>query len=127
MPDYPRRRLPQDHLPLTVPVFQILLSLCDQDLHGYAIIQDVRERTGGQVQLRTGTLYTVIKRMLDSHWLAEADAPGDETDERRRYYALTAAGRTALRTEAKRMESLVALAHRKRVLARPKLERERPR
>jgi DNA-binding PadR family transcriptional regulator len=114
-------------LPLTPAEFHVLLSLVDVERHGYAIIQDVRERTGGQVQLRTGTLYTVIKRMLDSHWLAEADAPGDETDERRRYYALTAAGRTALRTEAKRMESLVALAHRKRVLARPKLERERPR
>ena len=46
MPDYPRRRLPQDHLPLTVPVFQILLSLSDQDLHGYAIIQDIRAPDG---------------------------------------------------------------------------------
>ena len=51
MPDYPRRRLPQTFLPLTVPVFQILLSLSDQDLHGYAIIQDVRERTEGEVEL----------------------------------------------------------------------------
>jgi DNA-binding PadR family transcriptional regulator len=44
VPDYPRRRLPQQHLPLTVPVFQILLSLSDRDLHGYAIIQDIRRR-----------------------------------------------------------------------------------
>lgn len=123
-----RPQNPDDEpLPLTPAEFHVLLSLVDSARHGYAIIQDVRERTGGQVQLRTGTLYTVIKRMLDSSWLAEAEAPADETDERRRYYALTGTGRTALRTEARRMESLVALAHRKRVLGRPRLERERSR
>ncbi len=114
-------------LPLTPAEFHVLLSLVDGERHGYAIIQDVRARTAGRVQLRTGTLYTVIKRMLDSSWLTEAVPPADETDERRRYYALTATGRTALRTEASRMESLVALAHRKRVLGRPKPSRERSR
>lgn len=56
MPDSPRRRLPQQHLPLTVPVFQILLSLSDRDRHGYAIIQDVRQRTAGEVALTASTL-----------------------------------------------------------------------
>ena len=113
--------------PLTPAEFHVLLSLVDGERHGYAIIQDVRERTDGQVVLRTGTLYTVIKRMLDSTWLTEADAPPEEADERRRYYALTATGRTVLRSEARRMESLVALAHRKRVLGRPTPSRERSR
>lgn len=57
VPDSPRRRLPQQHLPLTVPVFQIiLLSLSDRDRHGYAIIQDVRQRTAGEVALTASTL-----------------------------------------------------------------------
>ena len=74
MPDYPRRRLPQDHLPLTVPVFQILLSLSDQDLHGYAIIQDIRERTGGRSGAdRRARSTPRIKRLLDAGLVEELD------------------------------------------------------
>ena len=73
MPDYPRRRLPQDHLPLTVPVFQILLSLSDQDLHGYAIIQDIRARTAGEVTLTASTLYAAIRRLLDAGLVEELE------------------------------------------------------
>lgn len=124
-------RSPDDRpglVPLTPVEFHILLSLADSDRHGYAILQDVSQRTGDQVQLRTGTLYTVIKRMLDSGWLADADSPEDERDERRRYYSLTTSGRGVLRAEARRMEELVALAHRKRVLGRSrKLSPERSR
>ena len=102
--------------PLTPVEFHILLSLADGDRHGYAILQDVSSRTGDQ--LRTGTLYTVIKRMLDLGWLVEAGAPRGESDERRRYYGLTPAGRDALKAEALRLQSLVSLAQEKRVLGR---------
>ena len=102
--------------PLTPVEFHILLSLADDDRHGYAILQDVSERTGEQ--LRTGTLYTVIKRMLDGGWLVEADAPRGESDERRRYYRLTPAGREVLKAEAVRLQNLVSLAQEKRVLGR---------
>jgi DNA-binding PadR family transcriptional regulator len=113
--------------PLTPVELHILLSLADEDRHGYAILQDVSERTGDALRLRTGTLYTVIKRMLDSGWLAEVDGPGD-ADERRRYYGLTPAGSGVLRAEARRLEALVAVAHEKRVLGRArKLAGERPR
>ena len=112
--------------PLTPVEFHILLSLADGDRHGYAILQDVSDRTGDQ--LRTGTLYTVIKRMLDLGWLVEADAPRGESDERRRYYRLTADGREVLTTEALRLQSLVSLAQEKRVLGRGRrLATERPR
>jgi DNA-binding PadR family transcriptional regulator len=102
--------------PLTPVEFHILLSLADHERHGYAILQDVSERTGEQ--LRTGTLYTVIKRMLDGGWLLEADAPRGESDERRRFYGLTATGREALKAEAVRLQNLVSLAQEKRVLGR---------
>jgi len=103
--------------PLTPVEFHILLSLADGDRHGYAILQDVGERTGGQIVLRTGTLYTVIKRMLDGRWIVESDArPSGEDDDRRRYYRLTPLGRQVVKTEAQRLQDLVNLAREKRVL-----------
>ncbi len=114
--------------PLTSVEFHILLSLADEERHGYAILQDVAARTDDQFRLRTGTLYTVIKRMLDNAWLVEVEGPSEETDERRRYYGLTEQGRAALRAEAERLQSLVRFAQEKRVLARPrKLAPERVR
>ena len=108
---------PRGLLPLTPVEFHILLSLTDDARHGYAILQDVARRTDGQITLRTGTLYTVIKRMLDGAWIQESDggANGND-DERRRYYRLTPLGRDVLRAEARRLQSLVALAQEKRVL-----------
>lgn len=112
--------------PLTPVEFHILLSLADDDRHGYAILQDVSERTGEQ--LRTGTLYTVIKRMLDGGWLEEAPAPRGDTDERRRYYRLTQVGREVATAEALRLQGLVSLAQEKRVLGRGRrLAQERAR
>ena len=102
--------------PLTPVEFHILLSLADDERHGYAILQEVSERTGEQ--LRTGTLYTVITRMLDGGWIEEAPAPRGETDERRRYYRLTPLGHEVATTEALRLQNLVSLAQEKRVLGR---------
>ena len=104
-------------IPLTPVEFHVLLSLSDADRHGYAILQDVTERTGGQIRLRTGTLYTVIKRMLDGGWLEETEPRGrGEDDERRRYYRLSPLGRQVVKGEARRLQALVAMAQEKRVL-----------
>jgi DNA-binding PadR family transcriptional regulator len=119
MPDYPRRRLPQEHLPLTAPVFQILLSVSDQDLHGYAIIQDIRNRTDGEVSLTASTLYAAIKRLLDARLIDEVEArPGPDDDPRRRYYRITAHGLEVARLEAARLRRVVAMARRKKLVAR---------
>ena len=117
MPDYPRRRLPQQHLPLTVPVFQILLSVSDRDLHGYAIIQDIRERTAGEVELTASTLYAAIKRLLEMRLIDELDTrPGPEDDDpRRRYYRITALGLDVARLEAARLERAVKMARQKKL------------
>ena len=109
---------PRSLLPLTPIVFQVLLALSDGDRHGYGIIREVDERTDGLIVLRTGTLYTVLKRLLELDLVEDSDkrpAP-DEDDERRRYYRLTAFGRTVMAAEARRLESVVALARNKRVL-----------
>jgi DNA-binding PadR family transcriptional regulator len=103
---------------LSSQAFQILLSLSDRQLHGYAIIRDVRDRTGGQVKLTASTLYSALKRMLETGLIKEsAKRPVPELDdERRRYYAITAAGKRALKREAERFDRLAAMARRKGVL-----------
>ncbi|HUF26127.1 MAG TPA: helix-turn-helix transcriptional regulator [Gemmatimonadaceae bacterium] len=105
--------------PLTTPVFQILLSLVDQELHGYAIIQDIARRTGGEIRLTASTLYAAVKRLLDTGWIDEPPRRPrtDRDDPRRRYYRLTALGRDAARAEALRLERLAGMARAKRLLA----------
>ena len=105
--------------PLSAPVFQILLSLADEDLHGYAIIQDVAARTDGEVRLTASTLYAAVKRLLDAGWIEElVERPTAERDDaRRRYYRLTPPGRDAARAEARRIDGLAAMARAKRLLA----------
>ena len=114
-----------DPQPLTPAVFHILLALSDEDRHGYGIMQDVLERTENAIRLGPGTLYGTIKRLLEQGWIAETDARPDPAldNERRRYYALTDAGRTVAILEAQRLENLVRIARSKKLL--PKLERAR--
>lgn len=120
MPDYPRRRPLAGHLPLSVPVFQILLSLSDQDLHGYAIIQDIRQRTDGEVSLTASTLYAALKRLLESGLVEEVDQrpPADADDERRRYYRIRPDGRGVATLETERLMRAVRMARQKRLTPR---------
>jgi DNA-binding PadR family transcriptional regulator len=107
-------------LPLTPQVFHVLVALADEERHGYAIIRAVAEATHGEVVLRTGTLYTILKRLLDQELIVETDerpAP-DEDDERRRYYAITPLGREVAKAEAQRLDRLVSLARQHRILPR---------
>jgi DNA-binding PadR family transcriptional regulator len=97
---------------LPVATYHILLALAAEDLHGYAIIQEVAMRTDGELTLSAGTLYRSIQRMLDQGLLVEPrDRPGpDEEDERRRYYRITPLGSAVARAEARRLADLVRMA-----------------
>ena len=92
--------------------FHILLALADEDRHGYGIIGEIEQRTGGRVRLSPGTLYRSIQRMVEQGLLTETDErPAPEfDDERRRYYRITPYGRRVATAEAERMASLVAQA-----------------
>jgi DNA-binding PadR family transcriptional regulator len=106
-----------EFLPLTSTVFHILLSLADQERHGYGIMQEVEAMTRGQIRMGPGTLYGAIKRMLSANLIIESDErpnPGYD-DERRRYYRLTALGQRVLGAEAQRLSHLVNVAQRKRI------------
>ena len=92
MPDQPAK--PEDLLPLTPAVFNILLALADGDKHGYGIMLEVEAATHGQVQMGPGTLYGSIKRMLKAGLIEESDERRDLEldDQRRRYYRVTGLG-----------------------------------
>jgi len=101
---------PQALLPLPPVTFHILAALADDDRHGYAIIQDVAARTGGQLKIQAGTLYRSIQRMLEQGLVAESHAREHDDDERRRYYRLTSFGRAVAQAEARRLAQMVKLA-----------------
>jgi len=104
-----------DFLPLPTVTFHILVALADEELHGYAIIQDIAARTGGEVRLGAGTLYRSIHRMLEQGLIVEtAERPApDHDDERRRYYRITALGSAVARAESRRLARLIRLARAK--------------
>ena len=108
-------KTPLEHLPLTHVVYHVLLSLASETRHGYGIIKNVEERTGGRLVLEAGTLYQAIKRLREEALIEEAAAPRG-TDARRRYYGLTPLGRRVLRAESERLAELVEMARGARVL-----------
>lgn len=111
---------PEQLLPLTPAVFNILLALADGEKHGYGIMLEVEANTKGQVLMGPGTLYGSIKRMLQAGLIEESDERADpDTDDprRRSYYRLTALGRRTLRMEAERLAAQVRIAKEKKILA----------
>jgi DNA-binding PadR family transcriptional regulator len=113
---------PESFLPVPPATFHILLALADGELHGYAIMQDVAQRSDGAVRLGPGTLYGALKRLLEARLVEESGeraAPGRD-DERRRYYRLTSLGMAVARAEARRLDTIVRAARRKKLIgARP--------
>jgi len=117
----PTRR-PEEFLPLTPAMFHILLALADKERHGYHIMREVDERTGGNVKLGPGTLYGSIKRMMTDGLIEELEERPDPEldDERRRYYRLTDFGFRVASAEAQRLEQMVRSARAKKLLPRTK-------
>jgi DNA-binding PadR family transcriptional regulator len=109
--------MPETSGPLTPAMFHVLLALSDGDKHGYAILKEVAEQTDGEVQLSTGTLYGIIKRLLESGLIKEVRKPAIKNDDpRRRYYHLAQPGRELAVAEAERLERLVHRARSKRLI-----------
>jgi len=119
-----KARLPESFLPLKPHWFHVLLSLADQDQHGYGIMQEVLERTSGKVRLWPATLYGTLKRLIDEDLIEESDQrPAAELDDaRRRYYRLTRLGRRVLVAESQRLEDLVRVIRSKGGLVKREVE-----
>ena len=109
---------PRDLLPLTPAVFHILLAVANEERHGYGIMREVEERTGGRTRLGPGTLYGSIKRMLADGVIEESDERPDPEmdDQRRRYYRITDFGRRVAGAEAERLSGLVETARARKLL-----------
>jgi DNA-binding PadR family transcriptional regulator len=113
----PKLPTPEKFLPLKPHWFHVLLSLANQEQHGYGIMQEVLERTGGKVRLWPATLYGTLKRLIEADLIAESGARPEpaQDDPRRRYYRLTTLGRRVLAAESERLEDLVRVIRAKRI------------
>jgi DNA-binding PadR family transcriptional regulator len=110
----PKRKLD----PLPSAAFQILLTLAGGELHGYAIMRQVEEQTGGRLRLGPGTLYSSIQSLLEEKLIEEVGRSEDTGphQERRRYYRMTAAGRKLARSEAEKMADTLRVARARKIL-----------
>ena len=111
---------PEDHLPLPVQLFQVLLALGEDTLHGYGIIRALETLTEGRETLLPGSLYGSLSRMVQAGFLEEADPPPGQTSggPPRRYYRATAYGKAVARAEAERMDRLLAVARARKLAPR---------
>ena len=107
-----------DFLPLSPQVFHILLALAGNDLHGYAIIQEIASQSDGKMALGAGTLYTALKRLLANGLVEELEERPDPAldDQRRRYYRLTPLGKAVAKAEAQRLAGLLKVARDRRII-----------
>lgn len=111
-------RDPAAELPLSPPVFHILLALGDRAMHGYAMMQAFEAKTGGTESILPGTLYATVARMLDAGLIEELEEPpADSTDRRRRYYRVTDYGREVARAESGRLARLLDVARGERLVS----------
>jgi DNA-binding PadR family transcriptional regulator len=110
---------PRGFLPLPPVHFEILISLHREPMHGYALILDIRERSGGEIQLATSSVYAAIGRLCDEGLLDDLGERGQSSGPPRRFYGLTALGREVSRLEAERVQRLAVLA-RRLVLGHPR-------
>ena len=100
----------QELIPLSPPVFHVLLALGDSAMHGYAMMQAFEAKTDGAETLLPGTLYATIARMVDAKLIEESEPPADASDRRRRYYRVTAFGREVVAAESERLSRLLRIA-----------------
>ncbi|MGM9567033.1 MAG: PadR family transcriptional regulator [Clostridia bacterium] len=92
-----------ESIALTEAVYYILLSL-DQPMHGYGIMQNTEELSGGRVHLAPGTLYGALNSLLEKGWI---EALPGSNNRRKKEYRITAAGRNIVQTEIRRLEELL--------------------
>ena len=100
---------PDQDIPLRSVELHILLSVVDRPRHGYAILQEAEERTGGRPGFEIPTLYRALRRLREADLIRTADPPEPDPDERREYWEATRRGRRALEAELARLEVAVAV------------------
>lgn len=108
-----------DFLPLSPASLHILLALAGEDLHGYAVMQEIARQSGGKYKIGPGTLYDNLQKLIQREWVEELGRRQNDDDPRRRYYRLTLLGRRVLAAETTRLAEVVREA-------RSRLQRAKP-
>ena len=105
-------------MPLKPKVLHVLLAVADGPRHGYNIMQEVADRTEGQVRLWPAALYALLRDLEKADLIVESNKrpAADEDDERRRYFELTVYGKRVLDAEVRRLEAIVTHARASRAL-----------
>lgn len=103
----------EEFLPLSTPVFHILLALGGERLHGYGIMEAIRGKTGGEAEILPGTLYATLNRMLEDGLVEEVERP-EGADARRKYYRVTELGRRVVSAESERLATLLQVVRAER-------------
>lgn len=93
----------------------VLIALCEEPGHGYALVQRVEEESDGRVSLLPGNLYAVLRRLTRAGWIKEGKPPEIESghDQRRRYYYITPSGRSQLALEETSLRRQLTLIQRR--------------
>lgn len=115
------QRVGADVAPLKPRDYLILFALTDRELHGHGILRSVEQESGGVV-CDPANLYRSLRKLERNGLVLESDGRSRPTDDnrKRRYYALTEAGREALIAEATRLVHLADAARAKRLVAEPR-------
>jgi DNA-binding PadR family transcriptional regulator len=114
-----KRNLPEELrplLPLKPAVFYVLFALSDGEKHGYAIMQETSALSDCKFSMGPATLYTTLQRLLDLGLIEEVGGSRSAEDSRRRYYRLMGNGKSLLEAELSRMDSVVRLARRRKLV-----------
>jgi DNA-binding PadR family transcriptional regulator len=107
-------------LPLSPATFYILLTLSDEDRHGYGIMQEVARQSEGRYKLGPGTFYDNLEKLIDHGFVKEVPRKSASEDPRRRYYRMTTFGRNLFSAEVSRLDSVVREAKVRLRGAKPK-------
>ena len=105
---YAAQHVSIDDRPLSEPVVLILTSLASEPMHGYALLKDVEQLSGGRVRLSTGTLYGAIRRLLEDGWIERFEQTDTSRD--KQAYRVTVRGRAQLHAEIARLRQLLQAA-----------------
>ena len=103
--------------PLTPLSMHLLLALAEGDRHGYALMQAVRQQSGGTVRPGTGSLYAAVQRLVDDDLITVVTGDDSSSGRRGNTYRLTSAGRRAAGTEVERMRAMLNLASDRKIIS----------
>jgi len=106
---------------MTEPTFFVLTALVGEPRHGYGVVGEVTALSGGRVQLKIGSLYGILDRLV-TEGLVELDREESHHGRLRRYYRITSGGLGAVRTETARMTANARAADRRLRALQPRLE-----